>query len=33
VQGIVLWAAAGLLVVNLLLDMAYAYMDPRIRYG
>lgn len=33
VQGIVLWAAAGLLVVNLLLDVAYAYIDPRIRYG
>jgi ABC-type dipeptide/oligopeptide/nickel transport system permease component len=33
VQGIVLWAAAGLLLLNLLLDLAYAYLDPRIRYG
>jgi ABC-type dipeptide/oligopeptide/nickel transport system permease component len=29
----VLVMAAGLVFVNLLVDMAYAWLDPRIRYG
>jgi peptide/nickel transport system permease protein len=33
VQGVVLVTAAGLVFVNLLVDMAYAWLDPRIRYG
>ena len=33
VQGVVLLVAAGLVFVNLLVDMAYAWLDPRIRYG
>jgi peptide/nickel transport system permease protein len=33
VQGVVLLMAAGLVFVNLLVDMAYAWLDPRIRYG
>ena len=31
VQGITLMVAAVVLVVNLLVDIAYAYVDPRIR--
>jgi peptide/nickel transport system permease protein len=31
VQGITLMVAAVVLVVNLLIDIAYAYVDPRIR--
>jgi peptide/nickel transport system permease protein len=33
VQGVVVVIAAGLVFVNLLVDMAYAWLDPRIRYG
>ena len=33
VQGIVLYLALIFLVINLLVDMTYAYLDPRIRYG
>lgn len=33
VQGVVLVTAAGLVFVNLLVDIAYAWLDPRIRYG
>jgi peptide/nickel transport system permease protein len=33
VQGVVLVVAAGLVFVNLLVDMVYAWLDPRIRYG
>jgi peptide/nickel transport system permease protein len=33
VQGAVLLVAAGFVVVNLLVDVAYAYLDPRIRYA
>jgi len=32
VQGVVLLVAAGLVFVNLLVDVAYAWLDPRIRY-
>ncbi|MBI2885704.1 MAG: ABC transporter permease [Chloroflexi bacterium] len=33
VQGIVLYAAALYVVVNLAVDIVYAYLDPRIRYS
>ena len=33
IQGIVLVAAVGYAVVNLLVDLSYAVFDPRIRYG
>lgn len=32
-QGMVLFAAAATIVVNLVVDIAYAYLDPRIRYA
>jgi peptide/nickel transport system permease protein len=32
VQGAVLLTTVGFVVVNLLVDIAYAYLDPRIRY-
>jgi peptide/nickel transport system permease protein len=33
VQGAVLMLALTFVVVNLLVDLTYAYLDPRIRYG
>ncbi len=33
VQGIVLFMATIYVVVNLLVDISYAWLDPRIRYG
>ena len=33
VQGVVLFIAFNFLLVNLLVDLAYAAIDPRIRYG
>jgi peptide/nickel transport system permease protein len=33
VQGIVLWAALGYVLINLVVDVVYAAVDPRIRYG
>jgi peptide/nickel transport system permease protein len=33
VQGVVLVSATGVVVINLLVDVAYAYLDPRIRYA
>ena len=33
VQGIVLVVAVTLVFVNLMIDVAYAWLDPRIRYG
>lgn len=33
VQGLVLFFAAVLVTVNLLVDLSYAYFDPRIRYA
>jgi peptide/nickel transport system permease protein len=32
VQGITLMVAAMVLTVNLIVDILYAYIDPRIRY-
>jgi peptide/nickel transport system permease protein len=33
VQGAVLMLATSFVVINLLVDLTYAYLDPRIRYG
>lgn len=33
VQGIMLFISVSFVLVNLLADLAYAYVDPRIRYG
>jgi ABC-type dipeptide/oligopeptide/nickel transport system permease component len=33
VQGVVLMLAVAFIVVNLLVDLLYAYVDPRIRYN
>jgi peptide/nickel transport system permease protein len=33
VQGAILMVASSYVVVNLVTDLAYAYIDPRIRYG
>ena len=32
VQGLILVFAAAKVVVNLLIDISYAFLDPRIRY-
>jgi ABC-type dipeptide/oligopeptide/nickel transport system permease component len=32
-QGVVLLTALSVLIANFLTDVAYAYLDPRIRYG
>ncbi len=33
VQGTILVAAVGYVVVNLVVDLSYAWLDPRIKYG
>jgi peptide/nickel transport system permease protein len=33
VQGVVLLLAAIFIVLNLLVDLIYSWLDPRIRYG
>jgi peptide/nickel transport system permease protein len=33
VQGVVLFAAAGYVLANLLVDVSYAFLDPRIRFS
>jgi peptide/nickel transport system permease protein len=33
IQGTVLVAALFIIVANLVIDVAYAFMDPRVRYG
>ncbi len=33
VQGIVLWLALAFVVINMLVDVGYAALDPRIRYA
>jgi ABC-type dipeptide/oligopeptide/nickel transport system permease component len=33
IQGIVLVAAVAYMLANLLVDFAYAYLDPRISYA
>ena len=32
VQGTVLLAAMFIIVANIIVDIAYAYLDPRVRY-
>jgi peptide/nickel transport system permease protein len=32
VQGLLLMFAAAFVLVNLLVDVSYAFLDPRIRY-
>jgi peptide/nickel transport system permease protein len=32
VQGVVLVTAAAYVVINLVVDLLYAFIDPRIRY-
>jgi peptide/nickel transport system permease protein len=32
-QGVVLFVAAGYVIVNFLVDMLYALLDPRIRHA
>jgi peptide/nickel transport system permease protein len=33
ITGVTIFVAVTYSVVNLLTDIAYAYLDPRIRYG
>ena len=33
VQGTVLFAALVIIVANIIVDIAYAYLDPRVRYS
>jgi ABC-type dipeptide/oligopeptide/nickel transport system permease component len=33
VQGTVLFVAAAYVLINVLVDIAYAFVDPRIRFG
>jgi peptide/nickel transport system permease protein len=33
IQGIVLFLATVFLLTNLLIDLSYAHIDPRIRYS
>jgi peptide/nickel transport system permease protein len=33
VQGTVLFIAVVFIVINLLVDLSYALLNPRIRYG
>jgi peptide/nickel transport system permease protein len=33
VQGVVLITAAAYVMINLTIDLLYAFIDPRIRYG
>jgi ABC-type dipeptide/oligopeptide/nickel transport system permease component len=32
IQGIVLFGAFFIVIFNLIVDIAYAYLDPRVRY-
>jgi peptide/nickel transport system permease protein len=32
VQGVVIFAAGAIIILNLLVDIAYAFLDPRVRY-
>jgi ABC-type dipeptide/oligopeptide/nickel transport system permease component len=33
VQALALFTAAVIIVMNLAIDVAYAYLDPRVRLG
>jgi peptide/nickel transport system permease protein len=32
IQGVVLFIAAVIIIINFLIDVIYRYLDPRIRY-
>ena len=32
ISGIILLFSGGLVLINLLIDLTYAWLDPRIRY-
>jgi peptide/nickel transport system permease protein len=32
IQGVVLFGAVFIILFNLIVDIAYAYLDPRVRY-
>jgi ABC-type dipeptide/oligopeptide/nickel transport system permease component len=32
VQGTILFAAIGYVLINLIIDLSYAWLDPRIKY-
>lgn len=32
IQGTILIAAFGYVIINLVVDLSYAWMDPRIKY-
>ena len=32
VQGVVVFAASAIIILNLIVDIAYAFLDPRVRY-
>ena len=32
VQGVVIFAAAAIIILNLIVDIAYAFLDPRVRF-
>jgi ABC-type microcin C transport system permease subunit YejB len=31
ILGVVVWTTLGILVINLLVDLVYAWVDPRVR--
>ena len=33
VSGVMLFFGIGLVVINLVVDLTYAFLDPRVRYG
>ena len=33
ISGINLFFAAAVMIINLLVDVLYAYLDPRVQYG
>jgi ABC-type dipeptide/oligopeptide/nickel transport system permease component len=33
IQGINLFLATGIIVLNLAIDVVYGFLDPRIRFG
>ena len=32
IQGVILFGAFFIIIFNLIVDIAYAYLDPRVRY-
>jgi len=33
VQGVTIFIAAAFILINLLVDVLYAFIDPRVRFG